>query len=492
MIDRRLDKRRRRFNRGRSRPDRSATRLRSYGSMNRRQINPAVRVIAAAVVVLLIVVTGPLWLRLLGQVVPDGYIMAYAPARLQPVMLGFDPQAQVPNPAAAAAVDAESLLVITPTQTPSPTPTVDPDILNNPDAYPDDYVQPTPVAIAPTPTVTPAAALPVDQRAADIENASDLTTVQALLTGFDWEQQGINNCGPASLKTLLSYWGESFTEDEAAAFLKPTGSDPNVRPDEMANYAATLGYETTIRVNGTREMMQRFIDAEYPVMIETGYNPEPDTIGWTSHYLTLVGYSPEGFIAMDTYRRPNWFYPYAEIEQYWRQFNRKVLIFHRPEQRAAVESIILADLRRNGLEESLSDEAMYEAAKLRAQSELLINREDPYAWYNLGASLTGLGQYADAVSAFTEARRLGLPERFPWYQFEMYEAYLQVGATQEVITIAEAVLLRRQTEEAHYYMGLALAAEGDLDGARTQLSRALAFNPNYEDAQLALDALGEE
>jgi tetratricopeptide (TPR) repeat protein len=458
--------------------------------------------IGLSILVLAGALAGPVWLPVLGRIIPKQYIMAYAPAGLQNTMLQIDPNAQVPTPASSASEEEVASLLATdeptalpptpaePTLTPTPSPTVDVNEALQSGGY---AQQPTLVAVAPTPTVTPASALSVDPRAVDIENASDLTEVELLLTGFEFEQQGLNNCGPASIRTLMSYWGIDFTEEEAASYLKPTASDANVRPDEMANYAAEYGWQTTIRVDGSRELLQDFMLAGYPVMIETGYDPEPTTVGWTSHYLTMVGYTNEGFIAMDTYRRPNWHYPYEEIDTFWRQFNRKYLVFHRADQRTAVESIILNDMQRRNMSEiTLDEDVMYENARLRAQQELNMDREDPFGWYNLGASLVGLGRYEDAVSAFNQAREIGLPERFPWYQFEIYEAYFETGNYEEVIALADAVLRRQPSEEAYYWRGLAMAAEGDLNSARRELNRALSFNRNFRDAAIALDALGDE
>jgi tetratricopeptide (TPR) repeat protein len=456
----------------------------SYTDRYRRRGGLVWGLIAAGLVALILVIAAPAWLPLIQVIVPDRYIMAYAPEPLQPVIFDIDPDAQVPTPAGAPDGAAISMLAsMEPPPAPAVTPTPAP--VTHIPATPGggSYVQPTRVAIAATPTVTPAAAAAVDARAVDRENSADLSHVDELLTGFNFQQQtGSNNCGPASYATMISYWGVDITMTDARGFLKPNPDDPNVRPDEMVNYSETLGYQMIVRENGSLELLKRFILAGYPVMLEMGYNPEPDTYGWMSHFLTIAGYSERdgGFIAMDTYRRPNWYYPYEEIEQYWRQFNRRYLVAYRPDQAAAIASIIGEDM---------DDAVMYTNAMHTAQSELSLDREDPFAWFNLGTSLVGLGRYEDAANAFDEARRIGLPGRFLWYQFTPFEAYLQVGRYEDVETLADNVLSQIATEEPFYYKGMALLAQGEDEEAARQFNLALRFNRNYEAASRELERL---
>ena len=438
-------------------------------------------VLGIALGLFVLILTASWWLPLISVIIPDRYVMAYAPDNIQKLVFEIDPSEEIPTPAVVypnAASELFSRLAATSTPTPQPALAA-----SNSDSEPG-YLQPTPVAVAPTPTLTPVFSYSVDPRAEDSENSADLSQASHLLTGFTWEQQGYNNCGPASIKVLMSYWGVDFEEDEAADFLKPNPEDPNVRPDELGAYVEQYGYQVLIRVGGNIELLKQLILAGYPVLIETGYNPEPTTIGWTSHYLTLAGYSDvdQEFIAMDTYRRPNWAYPYHEIDSYWRQFNRRYLVVHRPDQTAAVASLI---------GENMDDETMYTNTLYTAQFELSLDRSDPFGWFNLGSSLVGLGRYEEAATAFDQARQLGLPSRFLWYQFTPFEAYLQVGRNDDVIALANDVLAAKPTEEALYYRGLAYAAEGDVNAARRQLSQALRYNRNYESAQLALDALGD-
>jgi len=87
------------------------------------------------------------------------------------------------------------------------------------------------------------------------------------------------------------------------------------------------------------------------------------------------------------------------------------------------------------------------------------------------------------------ARTLGLPSRFLWYQFSPYEAYLQVGRYEDVITLADAVLAKKSSEEAFYYKGLALEGLGETEKARVQIALAVRYNRNYEAAKAALVSL---
>jgi tetratricopeptide (TPR) repeat protein len=346
-------------------------------------------------------------------------------------------------------------------------------------------IQPTAIALAPTATFTPVYSVSVDPSAQDKENQVDLADAIELLQGFDWEQQGYNNCGPASIRVLMSYWDKKygdahFTEEQAAKFLKPNPDDPNVRPDEIASFVETFGYHAFIREGGNFEMIKTFILAGYPVLIETGYDPEPDKVGWTSHYLTVVGYTSDAFIVMDTYRRPNWGMKFNEVDYYWRQFDRHYLIIYRPEQYAAVASI---------LGEEIDDVKMLDSALTVAHSELSLDQNDEFGWFNLGTILVKQGRYEEAAKAYDEARRQELPWRMLWYQFGPYEAYMKMGRYEDVIALADDVLKRKESEEAYYYKALALEKQGEVNLAIIQLQHAVHANKNFDLAKQALERL---
>jgi tetratricopeptide (TPR) repeat protein len=220
--------------------------------------------------------------------------------------------------------------------------------------------------------------------------------------------------------------------------------------------------------------------AGFPVLIETGYDPEPDSVGWTSHYLTVVGYTNDSFIVMDTYRRPNWGMKFNEVDYYWRQFDRHYLVIYHPEAYAAVASI---------LGEDIDDAKMLDKALTIAHSELSLDKDDAFGWFNLGTILVKQGRYEDAAKAYDEARRQELPWRMLWYQFGPYEAYMQVGRYDDVIVLADDVLKNKESEEAYYYKALALEKKGEINQAIAQLHHAISANKNYELAKQALERL---
>jgi tetratricopeptide (TPR) repeat protein len=139
---------------------------------------------------------------------------------------------------------------------------------------------------------------------------------------------------------------------------------------------------------------------------------------------------------------------------------------------------------------------MWQHAAQTAQTETDARPDDAFAWFNLGASLTQLGQltdqtefYANAAAAFDHARTIGLPRRMLWYQFQPYVAYLAVGRHEDVLTLATATEVSeggRNVEETFLYVGQAYLAAGNINQAKAAYHRAIDLNPNFTAARLAL------
>jgi hypothetical protein len=318
------------------------------------------------------------------------------------------------------------------------------------------------------------------------------------LDGLVHEYQMMNNCGPATLAMLLSYWGWQGDQRDTRAFLRPnhaTVDDKNVMPSELAAFIETqTGLRALVRVGGDLPTLKRLIAAGFPVIIEKGFQPPKEA--WMGHYEVLNGYSDERsrFITQDSYIMPDFPLPYADMEaRWWRDFNYVYLVAYPPESETKVMTILGADA-------DPQDNYRRAAQKALEEVESLSGRDLFFAWFNRGTNLEALGEHEAAATAYDQAFAVyaALPEserpwRTLWYQTGPYQAYYNAGRYQDVINLANTTLSFLSApilEETLYWRGMAKEASGNLDGAVSDYNKALAINPTSTGAAQALERLG--
>ncbi len=300
-----------------------------------------------------------------------------------------------------------------------------------------------------------------------------------ILSEIQQENQGWNNCGPASLKMVLGYYGRDDTQQEIAAFAKPDSYDVNVSADELVAYARKIGMAGMTRENGATDILKAFLSNGLPVIIETGMTQYGD--GWIAHDKVLIGYDDKQFIFMDPLASPNQKVSFDAMDAEWQALNRRYVVVYPSAMEPTVRAILGSEV---------NDATMYTNAVTRARAEIAANPQNAFAYFNLGTNLNGLQQYQDAAAAFDRARAIGLPWRMMWYQFGPYVAYLSAGRNNDVIALANATLAYADNlEESHYYKGMALNALGQAGAARYEFQSALLYNKNYLGAQRALRRL---
>lgn len=305
-----------------------------------------------------------------------------------------------------------------------------------------------------------------------------------------WEKQDWNNCGPATLALFLRYYGWEGDQFDISELLKPDRGDKNVNIDELIYFVHNRAgwLEAQYRVGGTIEILQRFIAAGYPVMVEEGYeivSDGPDA-GWAGHYLLLTGYdqSRQIFIGQDTFLGADQEIPYEKLEIGWEAFNWVYMFVYPASAPPPLESILGPDF-----EVEANRQRMIERSSLALDAD----PENAYAWFNLGTNYLYFERYREAGSAFDNALSLGLPWRFTRYQFGPYIAYFHSGRTDDLLNLTEATLHRTaKAEESLLWRGWGRYRIGDLNGAIEDFYAALRVNPNYLDAQFALEFLGVE
>lgn len=359
--------------------------------------------------------------------------------------------------------------------------------------------EPSPIAATPVstsaPTVEPSQA-PTELPTSSVEvpqSTPDNSIViprTVRLTGFNYQRQTWNNCGPANVTMALSFYGWQQDQAYAAEFLKPGGrEDKNVSPEELAAFVnEQSSVEAITRMGGTVDLLKQFLANNIPVIIESGSMPEG--YDWLGHYRTVVGYDDNQgvFFILDSFvgsENPGAgiVESYPDFDDDWHHFNRTFIVVYEPQRQALVERI---------LGDYMDTTRAAEIALERATAEATANTTDGHAWYNMGTSLVALGAYERAADAFDRARVAGVPWRMTWYQFGPFEAYYGAGRIQELLSLVSTNLGNggEYVEETYYWQGRALEAQGRTTEAASAYRTALLRNPLYADARAALDALG--
>ena len=382
-----------------------------------------------------------------------------------------------PNQAASAPqIDISESIGLAPTAVPTLKPTAVPPAPTQTETETETAgATPTPTPIPPPPTPAP---LPA----------------RIVLSGMSVIKQTFNNCGPANLTQVLNFLDYEITQEQVASYLKPSREDRNVSPWQIADYVnAQTPFSAIARSAGTFEMIKRFVAAGYPVVIEKGY--ELPSSGWWGHYLTVFGYDDElgEMYSEDSYLGP-WDGSgrtdrYEDVDKFWQQFNYTFYVVYPPENEAEVIAL-LGDVMAD-------DFTMWSRVADLALQEQKEDPNDAFAWFNLGTAKTRLGwltgaqqYYLDGAAAYDRAFEMGLPPRMLWYQHQPYLAYLRTDRYDDVITLADATLATqggRNVEETYWYKGHALAAFGDIAGAKAAYQAALDVNANFYPAQGSLD-----
>ncbi|MBP1702126.1 MAG: hypothetical protein H6Q38_1233, partial [Chloroflexi bacterium] len=302
-----------------------------------------------------------------------------------------------------------------------------------------------------------------------------------------WEKQEPNNCGPTSLAMYLRYYGWEGDQATIASLIKPKEEDRNVNVEELDYYVRNrVGWlNFQYRVGGDIEILKKFLAAGLPVMIEESFNMDqsywPNDDRWAAHYQLLTGYDDarEIFTGQDSFVGPDQKIPYDKLDEYWQSFNRVYIVVYPLDKEETVKSIMGPHWDKDYNRQH---------ALLAAESDIQANPENPYAWFNLGTNLVYFDRYLEAADAYDKAIEIGLPQRFLRYQFGPFMAYFHSGQLDNLFALTDYALERtKNSEEALLWRGWANYRQGKLNEAIADFQQALQENPNYSDAQYALN-----
>ena len=309
--------------------------------------------------------------------------------------------------------------------------------------------------------------------------------VSALMENPKHTYQTFNNCGPATLSMMLSWYGKNVSQKELGDAMRPyqissgDNDDKTIFTYEFVEWARVYGLESIGRVNGDIELLKTFTANGIPVVVKTWLHVDDD-IG---HFRIVRGFDEarQVIIQDDSYEGPNKKISYFDFLSMWQPFNYAYIIVFTPEQQDLVEAII---------GEELDEKVAWQHALIRSQKEAELNSENVYPWFNMSASYYHLGEFQKSVESFekVEAR---LPRRMLWYQIEPIQAYKELGNYDRVFQISENILENgnRAYSELYQIKGEIYLIQGDKDKAQQQFELAVQYNQNFEPAKVSLESL---
>jgi hypothetical protein len=96
-----------------------------------------------------------------------------------------------------------------------------------------------------------------------------------------YQQTTEYTCGPASVVSLLGYYGMSGDEMAIASEMG-TNSTNGTNPDQMTNWLNQNGFTASWHKNGTLEMLRTNLANNIPTLVEW--------IDWGGHWVLVIGY----------------------------------------------------------------------------------------------------------------------------------------------------------------------------------------------------------
>ncbi len=306
----------------------------------------------------------------------------------------------------------------------------------------------------------------------------------AVIPGKTHVFQTFNNCGPASLSMLLSYFNINISQQELGYKLRPfqnrqgNNDDKSVILPELAQEAQNYNLISYYRPNGSIELIKTFIANDIPVLTRTWLKLNED-IG---HYRVIRGYDDKTneIIQDDSLQGKDLRYSYNEFLKLWQGFNYEYVVVAPPELEKVVQEILGNDL---------NETTAWKNAYDRSNNNSLNEPQNFYHLFNQSVAAYHIGKYSEAVALF-ERIEDSLPPRMLWYQIEPIEAYLELGNYNKVFEISEKILNNgnRAFSELYLIRGEIYLNQGDRDLARREFEKAVLYNVNLQKAKDALNS----
>ncbi|WP_425147212.1 C39 family peptidase [Deinococcus sp.] len=160
--------------------------------------------------------------------------------------------------------------------------------------------------------------------------------LSAYLAAVGYVHQSYNNCGPASIVSVLAYYGVSADQSELARVLRPEGG--YMASEVIAPFVQRYGLRATLFKGGRLEHLRQLAAAGIPVIVLQWMN----RVGSAPHFRVVRGYDDHSGLMWlsDPIYGPNVYVSYANFQTLWNLYDQEFIPVYRPQQTAQVSRIL--------------------------------------------------------------------------------------------------------------------------------------------------------
>jgi len=143
------------------------------------------------------------------------------------------------------------------------------------------------------------------------------------IEGVPFVKQDRQQCGPASLASVLSFYGLSIQPDSIGEAVYDKRIKGSLITD-LENFARRSGFRTESG-QATVEKLKGFLDQKKPVivLIDLGF-----WLASRPHYMVLFGYTEKGFIAHDG-ETASKMYDFSGFRKKWEKMGNTYLLVYK-------------------------------------------------------------------------------------------------------------------------------------------------------------------
>ena len=198
--------------------------------------------------------------------------------------------------------------------------------------------------------------------------------------------QTLNNCGPASVVSAMSFYDIDVSQEAARQVLRPYAESRGMSQHVIPPYVAKFGLQAKVRLNGNDDLIKALVANDIPVIV-LQYVSETWRIG---HFRVVQGYDDRAgvFYANDSLLGPNVAISYRSFDARW-DYNWSYYVpIYRPDQAPLVAAVLGPDW---------TDKGMYDRTIPSLQAKLATNPTDWRTWSRLVEAMTGAERYQEAL-----------------------------------------------------------------------------------------------